>query len=385
MTVGTAYSPGKKNWSGLVSFFFTSALFLTAFILIELLTPFGRAGKFRTNFVVNRLRLAEFAAINPIDAHTHVFEAEPAFVEMLRRLHLSLLDIVYVDDTDPSRKSLNDSRNAALRFIGATQNHAKLCTTFDPFEFNSANFPRLQIEQLGRDIDQGAVAVKLWKNVGMEIRNASGERILPDDPSLQPIYGYLAKRGVPLIAHVADPDLAWQPEGANVSYYAKHPEWDMFVLADPPSKEAILQARDRVLAANPGLKVIGAHFGSMEDHLDQVAAHLDKYPNFAVDTGARVPRLLAHPTAEVRNFFLKYQDRILYGSDMTFDGSTRDESRMQYWQNQYLLDWRYFATNDFFDYHNRRVEGLNLPDAVLKKLYHDNAVRWIPGLAAASH
>jgi hypothetical protein len=87
----------------------------------------------------------------------------------------------------------------------------------------------------------------------------------------------------------------------------------------------------------------------------------------------------------MREFFLKYQDRILYGADLTFDASKDDESTMPYWENQYLLDWRYFATNDFFEYHGHRVEGLNLPNSVLQKLYHDNALRWIPGLAHASH
>jgi predicted TIM-barrel fold metal-dependent hydrolase len=375
----------KCGRSRVASVAFTTGLFLAAFILVELLTPFGRASRFRTNGLMNRLRLAEFGAVDPVDMHTHVFETGPAFVDMLQRLHLSMLDIVYGDDTDPARKSLPKLKDSARRFVASSPNRAKLCTSFDPFEFNSPDFPVRQIEEIGRDIDAGAVAVKVWKNLGMEIRNGSGQRVLPDDPSLQPIYRYLARRGVPLIAHFADPDLAWQPKGTNGRYYLDHPQWDMLAVADAPSKEAILQARDHVLASYPDLKVIGAHFGSMEDHLDQVAAHLDRYPNFAVDTSARVSRLLGHPTSEVRDFIVKYQDRILYGSDLNFEAGANDESEMRTWENQYLLDWRYFATNDFFDYHGRRAEGLNLPDPVLKKLFHDNAVRWIPGLSHVSH
>jgi len=323
--------------------------------------------------------------MKPVDMHAHVYETGPAFVEMLQRLDLSMLDVLYLDDTDPARKRLANLRDAAQRFVNSSSNRALLCTTFDPFSLGDPDFAQRQIQSIGRDIDNGAVAVKVWKNVGMEIRNASGQRVLPDDPAFQPIYLYLAKRGVPLIAHFADPDVAWQPTSKNAKYYLEHPQWDMHAVTDPPSKDEILQARDRVIAANPDLTIIGAHFGSMEDHLDQVAAHLDRYPNFVVDTSARVSRLIGHPTNEVRDFFLKYQDRILYGSDMVYEAGANDESAMREWENQYLLDWRYFATDDFFDYHGRRAEGLNLPNAVLKKFFHDNALRWIPGFAQISH
>lgn len=136
---------------------------------------------------------------------------------------------------------------------------------------------------------------------------------------------------------------------------------------------------------NPDLRVVGAHLGSMEDHLDQVEARLRLYPNFAVDTAARVQSLVIQPREKAQAFLVKYQDRILYGTDLGFYPGRGDQAAAQDWENQYALDWRYFATDDSFEYHGHKVEGLNLPRSVLKKLYHDNAVHWIPGIDGNGH
>ena len=111
--------------------------------------------------------------------------------------------------------------------------------------------------------------------------------------------------------------------------------------------------------------------GSIEAQLDELGAGLDRYryPNFAVDTAARVERLTLQRRDQVRAFILKYHDRILYGSDLSFDSETRhQETAAENWEAQYSLDWRYFLTDDAFDYHDHRVEGLNLPLPVLRKL-----------------
>lgn len=152
-----------------------------------------------------------------------------------------------------------------------------------------------------------------------------------------------------------------------------------------PKKETILQARDHVLEMNPNMRMVGAHLGSMEDHLDELAARLDKYPNFAVDTAARIRRLTFQPREKVRAFILKYQDRILYGTDLHVYARNTDPSVSGFWKKEYTRDWRYLAADDTFECEEHTVEGLNLPQPVLQKLYHDNAIRWIPGIAANAH
>ena len=126
-------------------------------------------------------------------------------------------------------------------------------------------------------------------------------------------------------------------------------------------------------------QLVAKHLGSMEDNLDDIAERFDRYPNFAVDTAARVPHLMIQPSEKVRAFVLKYQDRILYATDLEFLPNANPKDVEAEWEDQYALDWRYFATSTTFDYEGHRVQGLALPESVLRKLYHDNAVHWIPG------
>ena len=304
---------------------------------------------------------------------------------MLERLHVHVLDILVVDDHHSYRAKIEPQRQDALHFIASSMGHASLCTTFDPFQLNSPNFSRDAVDGLNRDFEHAAIAVKIWKNIGMEIKNGSGQYVMLDDPAFEPIYRDIAAKGKTLIIHAADPDPAWTAKYviAGGAYYRENPEWDMSKNPNAPQKAAILDGRDRVLGMHPDLRVIGAHFGSMETHLDELAVRLDRYPSFAVDTSARVETLTREPRDQVRAFFLKYQDRILYGSDFPFDTQGQHKgTTAASWEKQYLLEWRYFSTDDTFDYHGQQVEGLDLPLPVLEKLYHDNAVRWIPGIDA---
>jgi len=321
------------------------------------------------------------ASLEPIDSHTHVAKGDPSFYAMLDRLHMHIVDILLIDDHDPYRNSLQRQLQDALRVVSDGRNHAVLCTTFNPFEFDRSDFPQSAIRALNQDFDQGAVAVKIWKNIGMELKDQRGKYVMPDDPRFDEIYKDIEARNKTLIAHVAEPDTSWQPPDPNAvdySYYEQNPVWYMYRHPEAPPKKQILDARDRLLAQHPKLRVVGAHLASLEDDLQTLAENLDRYPNFAVDTAARVPHLMIQPRERVRAFILKYQDRILYATDLEFlpDASAKDV--LSEWEEQYAQDWRYFATNEWFEYSSHRIQGLGLPEGVLRKLYHENAVRWIP-------
>jgi len=323
------------------------------------------------------------AALEPIDTHTHVAKGDPSFYAMLERLHMHILDILLVDDHDAYRKSLQPQLQDALRVVHESRGHAALCTTIDPFQFGQPEFPESAIRRLDRDFANGAVAVKIWKNIGMEVKDRSGHYVLPDDPAFEPIFKAIAKHNRTLVAHVAEPDEAWlppDPDALDYSYYEQNPIWYMYRQPEAPKKQQILEARDHLLAEHPKLRVVGAHLGSMEDDIDALAKRLDRYPNFAVDTAARVLHLVVQPSDKVRAFFLKYQDRILYATDLEFLKDEPPQEAVKEWAEQYARDWRYFASKDVFDYDGHRVQGLGLPEAVLRKLYHENAVRWIPGI-----
>ena len=111
-----------------------------------------------------------------------------------------------------------------------------------------------------------------------------------------------------------------------------------------------------------------------------MARRFDRYPNFAVDTAARVPYFMLQPREKVRAFLIKYQDRILYATDMVVMPQDNTDKALQEWTSTYERDWKFFATDQTVEYKGHSARGLRLPEPVLRKLYHDNAVRWIPGI-----
>jgi hypothetical protein len=150
--------------------------------------------------------LRAFTSIGPIDTHAHAFKIDARFYDFLHRLHLHLVDIVVANKDDTEFPSLEPKIEAAQAFVNHSHGQAVLCTTFDPFQFSSPPVADNAVRQLNRDFARGAVAVNIWKNVGMELRDASGRFVMPDDPRLEPIYKDIAAHGKTLIVHLAEPD-----------------------------------------------------------------------------------------------------------------------------------------------------------------------------------
>ncbi len=327
--------------------------------------------------------LTGFAAMQPVDTHVHVFKTDSEFIVLLGRLRLHVLDIE-VADNQRIFGDLKAEMALAEKFTRENSKHASLCVTFDPFRFNKKDFASSTITQLQKEFADGAVAVKIWKNIGMELKTPDGRYVMPDDPGFESIYQAIAAANKTLIAHMAEPWSCWEPpnpKSPDYDYYQENPEWYMYRHPDHPRKETILAARDHLLAAHPNLRVVGAHLGSMETNTDDIAKRFDLYPNFAVDTAARMEYLMLQPTAKVRGFLLKYQDRVLYGTDLGFETKDSGPEILKEWQETYARDWKFLATGQTFEYHGRQVQGLNLPMPILRKIYRENALKWIPGIA----
>jgi predicted TIM-barrel fold metal-dependent hydrolase len=330
--------------------------------------------------------LQQFAAINPVDVHVHAFKSDAEITNLMTQLHLRVLDIC-VADRHGIYADLPTETARAKDFVQNSRNHARLCVTFSPFEFQQKDFAQTTIQQLRKDFAEGAIAVKIWKNIGMELTRPDGSYVMPDDPVFQPIYRAIQEQNKTLIAHVAEPSSCWQPpnpDSPDYDYYKENPQWYMYLHPDHPRKEVILAARDHLLADNPKLRVVGAHLGSMETDVDEIAKRFDRYPNFAVDTAARMEYLMIQPRDKVRNFLIKYSDRVLYGTDLEFLANESVADALKDWQDTYSRDWKFLATDQMLEYHGRQIKGLNLPPPVLQRIFHDNAAHWIPGIVATS-
>lgn len=361
---------------------FLSLLLATSFVCATLF--FSAAGQTQpTELSGSEKALTAFSAMQPIDVHVHVFKTDPAFQSMLERLHLKILNILVMDDTLPYRKQLEPQIADSLTLVRSSKGHVAWCTTFDSYKVSDPSFGDNAIKQIDHDFANGAVAVKIWKNIGMEIKDRNGKFIMADDPKFEPIYKDIARRGKTLMMHLAEPDVAWgppDPADPSWSYYKENPQWYHYNEVGFPSKQEILKARDHVLAENPHLRVVGVHLGSMEKDLDGIATHFDRYPNFAIDTAARMDYLMLAPREKVRSFFLKYQDRILYGTDLDLLASADVGESLKEWQSTYARDWKFLARDESFDYSGKSVRGLNLPEPVLRKIFRTNALHWVPGL-----
>jgi predicted TIM-barrel fold metal-dependent hydrolase len=327
--------------------------------------------------------VASFSAVAPIDAHAHLYKDDPAFGSLMKRLNLRILDILVVDDRDPYAKGMEPQRGDVLKVIHSTGGRAVMCTTFSPYEFEEPGFAQRTIHQLDADFAAGAIAVKIYKVMGMEMKSKAGKYVLPDDPAFEPIYKYIATRNRTVVAHLAEPDSCWQapnPASPDYEYYNENPQEYAYAHPEWPSKAAILAARDHLVAENPKLRVVGAHLGSMEADVNEIAKRLDRYPNFAVDTAARVPYFMLQPRDKVRAFLIKYQDRILYATDLVTMPKDDTAKALANWNSTYERDWKFFATDQTVEYKGHSYRGLALPGPVLVKIFHDNAVRWLPGI-----
>jgi predicted TIM-barrel fold metal-dependent hydrolase len=247
-------------------------------------------------------------------------------------------------------------------------------------------------EELERKVNGGACGLKIFKELGLRHKDAEGQLIPVDDPRLYPLWAKAGELDVPVLIHTADPAAFFQPLDENNERWEElqiHPDWH-FGTPEFPDFATLLEQLNRVLVRHPGTAFIGAHLGNCAENLAYVDACLERYPNYYVDTSARIGEFGRHPVSEVRGFFLKHQDRVLFGSDTVIGwDETHDEAQVELarWQRRYEAHWRYFETVELQMEHpgypiqgRWKVDAIGLPDTVLQKLYSGNAQRIIPGL-----
>ena len=230
-------------------------------------------------------------------------------------------------------------------------------------------------KQLEADIKAGAVGVgEISKAFGLNIRKADGSRLRVDDPELDPVWATFARLDVPAFIHTAEPQEFFQP----LDYHNER--WlELALFADRRNNQPgqvtfdqLMTERNNVFRKHPKTRFIAAHFGWHANDLQKAAAMLDAFPNVVVEVGAILYDLGRQPRA-AHDFFVKYQDRILFGKDA-------------FQPEEYPYYWRVFETKDeYFDYYRDyhafwKLYGMDLPDQVLKKLYFQNALRVVKGL-----
>jgi predicted TIM-barrel fold metal-dependent hydrolase len=319
-------------------------------------------------------RGVDIRAIPKIDVHAHYRTDQPDLVPTLAAWNARA---VLVDVTGADRRIDEKWRDMrALR--DAHPDRFFLVATFDPFRFDEPGFVPSTIARLREQIAAGAKGVKVWKDIGMELKDAQGRNVQIDHPRFQPIWDFLAEQHVPVLAHIAEPLAAWQPlsaESPHFWYYTNNPRYHAYQHPEIPPHAEIIAARDRWVARNPGLTIVAMHLASLEYDVREVAKRLDAYPNLYVETAARINDLAMQPSDSVRQFMIRYRDRIMWGTDFGEGSVSRAGLDASFTQH-----WRYYAGADTVTLGNARswhrtVRGLALPRDVLEQFAHRNAER----------
>jgi predicted TIM-barrel fold metal-dependent hydrolase len=268
--------------------------------------------------------------------------------------------------------------------------------TFARLDWTGVNEPgwtEKSVKELERCFRAGAQGLKISKELGLDLRNKDGSFIQTDDPRLDPIWDLCAKYSRPVLHHVGDQIGRFLPIGPeNERYEAgvwRDDPADNYDGTGQPGYEEIHQHREKMLQKHPKTIYILAHIGMMGFDLKKVGAMLDKYPNAMVDVSAAIQEVGRQPRA-ARKFFLAYPDRVFLGTD---GGTARMDDVDGFWRPHF----RFFETEDeYFDHpaqllsplgaplHGRwKIYGVALPDDVLRKIYYQNALRYLPGSRAA--
>lgn len=256
-------------------------------------------------------------------------------------------------------------------------NYPKRFIVFTNIDFNGIGndgWIEKAVSQLEADIKNGANGLKIYKSLGFSVKDKNGNRVAVDDARLDPIWKKCGELKIPVLIHTADPKSFWDPMDEKNERWlelATHPN-RVRGANNPVPWEQLIEEQHRMFRKHPKTSFIAAHFGWYPNDLGKLSQLLNEMPNVNVEFGAVIAELGRQPKA-ARNFFEKYQDRILFGKD-------------SWVPEEYATYFRVLETDDeYFPYHKKyhafwRMYGLGLPDSILKKVYYKNALRIIPNI-----
>lgn len=342
--------------------------------------------KSKLRVVQTDLQRAKFPAV---DVHTHFRfrlrhspEQLDAFVELMDRNNIAVcvsLDGQLGDDFREHAAYLwTKYPNRFLIFANIDWQGDGAADDPATWACHREKFAARTVERLAEAKELGASGLKLFKQFGLGYRNPDGSLLEIDDPRWDPIWKACGELGLPVIIHTADPAAFFDEiDETNERWEElhRHPEWS-FPADKFPSRESLLAARNRVIERHPETIFIGAHVANNSEDLAAVSGWLAEYPNLYVGFASRIGELGRQPYT-ARRFFLEHADRILFSTDGPWP-----ETRVRlYWRFLETYDEYFpYAENEFPPQGFWNIYGIGLSDDVLKKVYHENALRIIPRL-----
>jgi len=308
-----------------------------------------------------------------IDIHSHHWNPTPAEVEELIRGMNSLNMQVMVNLSGGTGEAL---KRTVQVMKGKYPDRFVVFANMDYRDLDKPGFGDRLAAQLAEDVKNGAQGLKIFKDFGMELHYASGQRVHVDDPAFSPVFEKCAELGIPVLIHVAEPSAFFDPWDKTNERWLELKQFPG--RARPPAKypkfETLMTERNHLLAMHPKTNFILAHLGFHGNDLARLGRLFDEHQNAYVDIAAVLAELGRQPYS-AHDFLTKYQDRVLMGKDI-------------YEVNEYKWYFRALETKDeYFEYYRKRhafwrIYGFRVDDAVLKKIYYKNALKLVPGIDA---
>lgn len=315
-----------------------------------------------------------------IDAHVHLNTLTQEKMEMAVKHNASFLSI---NTNIPFFESLEQQEAVIHSLQQKYPGRLQYITSFDFRDWGKEGFVEGAIAQLKRGLANGAVGVKIWKDLGFDYKDEAGNWVMIDDPIFDPIFEFLTENDILLIGHQGEPRNCWLPldemtVDSDRDYFRDHPQYHMYLHKEFPSYEDQMQARDNMMRKFPNMRYVGLHLFSMEWSIAEVAKRLDEFPKNHTDLAERVCHLQLQAVDNwegVRDFCIKYQDRIMYGTDVIDDGSIPAKDIAKRFEDLWQFHYKFFATNEVMKAPEFKAEfrGLDLPKEVVEKIFYTNA------------
>lgn len=321
----------------------------------------------------------DFKKIPKTDVHLHINTLNKKYMGFISQYNFRVVSPnvdagISIDEQLQTASALKKSWPGKFVFLG----------TFTVDDFGEQGFTDNVIKRIDHCKNAGASGIKIWKNVGMTLKDSFDEYVMIDDPRLDSIFIFMVENKIPVMGHMGEPRNCWLPlhemnDSSNYRYYKSHPEYHMYLHPEAPSYKDQIDARDNLLNKFPDLIFTAAHLGSLEWDVDEIAKRLDRFPNMNIDLSARIAHLQYQSIIDydkVRNFMIKYQDRIMYGTDITINENQTDpDAILQRLLDRWQSNWSYLATDVTQEINDitQPVKGLKLPKEVIDKIYNTNA------------